>query len=88
MLKHVLFGENQQVVNLKEDFMIFSREIMHGNLNDKMQHGAFELYENLIGSLSTQYLTVDENFKAVFMSFVKCFGCGRIEAVVRECSSK
>ena len=51
---------------------------MHGNLNDKMQHDAFEFYENFIDSLSTQCLTVDENFKAIFMTFVKCFDCGRI----------
>ena len=34
--------------------MIFSREVMHGNLNDKMQHEAFKFYENLIENLSTQ----------------------------------
>ena len=51
---------------------------MHGNLNDKMQHDAFEFYENLIDNLSTQCFTVDENFKAIFMTFVKCFDCGRV----------
>ena len=71
-------GENRRVINLKDDFMIFSREVMHGNLNDKMQHYAFEFYENLIDNLSTQCLTVDKNFKAIFMTFVKCFDCGRI----------
>ena len=57
--------------------MIFSREVMHGNLNDKMQHDTFKFYENLIENLSTQSLTADENFKAIFMIFVKCFYCGR-----------
>ena len=71
-------GENRRVVNLKDDFMIFLREVMHGNLNDKMQHDTFEFYENLIGNLSTQCMTVDENFKAIFMTFVKCFDCGKI----------
>ena len=51
---------------------------MNGKLNDKMQHDAFEFYENLIDDLSTQCLTVDENFKAIFMTFVKCFDSGRI----------
>ena len=54
-------GENRQVVNLKDGFMIFSREVMHGNLNDKMQYDGFEFYENLIDNLSTQCLTVGEN---------------------------
>ena len=71
-------GENRRVVNLKDDFMIFSREVMHGNLNDKMQHDTFEFYENLIDKLSTQCFTVDENFKAIFMTFAKCLVCGRI----------
>ena len=72
------FGENRRVVNLKDDFMIFSREFMHGNLNDKMQRDAFEFYENLIDNLPTQWLTVDENFKTIFTTFVKYFDCGRI----------
>ena len=71
-------GENRRVINLKDDFMIFSREVMHGNLNDKMQRDAFEFYENLIDNLSTQCLTVDENFKAILATFVKCFDYGRI----------
>ena len=55
-------GENRQVVNLKDGFMIFSREVMHGNLNEKMQYDGFEFHENLIDNLSTQCLTVGENF--------------------------
>ena len=71
-------GENLRVVNLKDDFMIFSREIMHRNLSYKMKHDAFEFYENLIDNLSTQCLTVYVNLKAIFMTFEKCFDCRRI----------
>ena len=63
---------------MKDDFMIFSREIIHRNLNYKMQHDAFEFYENLTDILSTQCLTVYENLKAIFMTFEKCFDCRRI----------
>ena len=52
--KNMLYcGENQRVVNLKDDFMTFSRK--HAlELNDKVQHDAFEFYKNLIDNLSTQ----------------------------------
>ena len=63
----------EEVVNAKDE-----REVMHGNLNDKMQHDAFEFCENLIDNLSTQCLTVDENVKAILMTFVKCFDSRRI----------
>lgn len=46
-------GENRRLVNLKDVFMIFSRKVMHWNLNDKVQHDAFEFYENVVDNLST-----------------------------------
>ena len=44
----------------------------------KCSGDAFEFYENLIDNLPTQWLTVDENFKTIFTTFVKYFDCGRI----------